>query len=562
MGQLANQLRRKFFLFLLLTSLSTFAQNKPPTAGSNTDADLILYHNKSLSEFKLISNIDGTKVLDNLEELSRRGYSYCMVLFPDAYKSLGNPDAAQEILVNEIEEISNRLAGKRKIKASTVECISGDKFIGHNTANVVVVQRKAIPLLTNIKEFSNFEVFSEIKFENLAQALKYKQEALEKRAVEEKLWVAEIEKLSSSDNPEKLGSITLNNNFNKNEALKVCTTEYTGALYQAISVYGENIFSYTSPSFRKIAISNEATFNKSRPYAQIFKSIEVFYKEYQRDSNQCHVLVDYPKNLKLVMTAIERDKKTKAYEINSLINVADLRDTWAKKQGFNNLAELDFAGQIGATPKTLKTLTASGIADKAAYDLLISELRSSKYGDGNNLTEVLSYLEDKVLASKKNGATATSIKKEREAKLEKEAQIERDRLAEAQRIRNQPLSKASLNPKTEYVYYDDGSCKDDTNKRCLNVNQFKQICDFSNGFTKAIRSGLGVYYKGDYAEFLSTGGTLANTSYGWNGRTCVISFNVTGTFKGTTHDKKFIGVVSSFIVTDSKEVLIHYASFQ
>ena len=140
---------------------------------------------------------------------------------------------------------------------------------------------------------------------------------------------------------------------------------------------------------------------------------------------------------------------------------------------------------------------------------------------------------------------------------EKEAQIEKERIAEAQRIRNQPLSKATLNSKLEYKYYQDGSCTEDTGQRCLNVNQYKQICDLSNGFTKKVRSLLGVYYNGDYSEFLSTGGTLANTKYGWNGKVCVISFNVTGTFKGTTHNKQFIGVISSFIVTDSKEVLIH-----
>lgn len=145
---------------------------------------------------------------------------------------------------------------------------------------------------------------------------------------------------------------------------------------------------------------------------------------------------------------------------------------------------------------------------------------------------------------------------------EKEAQIEKERIAEAQRIRNQPLSKATLNSKLEYKYFNDGRCTEDRGQRCLDINQYKQICDLSNGFTINVRSILGVYYSGEYSEFLARGGTLANTKYGWNGKTCVISFNVTGTFRGTSHNKQFIGVITSFIVTDSKEVLIHSALFQ
>ncbi len=551
-----------FFIILIAITGTAAAQNKPAPSVTNNEADLVLYYNKFFNEFKIISNIDGTKTLDNNEALDRRGYSYCFVLFPDTYKNLGNPDTTQEIFLNEVEDTITRLYGKKQIKNRSTECINGNDFIGHNTANVVIIQRKAVPLLAGLQEFSNFELFSELKLENLKLAIKKNEEAQQKRANDEKLWASDIEKYASSDNFEKLGSITLSYKIQQDSALKICTSEYAGPVSQAISVYGEGVIFYTSAIFRKNAVKAEATFNKTRPYSTVFKNIDSFYKEYQRDNSACHVYVDFPKNLKQLMTAIERDQKAKAYEINTLVNVVELRETWAKKQGFNNLSDLDFAAQIGATPKVLATLNSNGISDKTTYEQILNEIRAAKYGEGKNLTEVMSYLEDKNSASKKNGATATSIKKEREAKLEKEAQIEKERLAEAQRIRNLPLTKATLNPSLEYKYYNDGTCTDSSGERCLNINQYKQICDFANGFTKRVRRGLGVYYNGDYSEFLSAGGTATNISYGWNGKTCVISFNITGTFKGTSHDKKFTGIVSTFVVTTSKEVLIDSAFFQ
>ena len=213
------------------------------------------------------------------------------------------------------------------------------------------------------------------------------------------------------------------------------------------------------------------------------------------------------------------------------------------------------------TPDDISKLAKYKVTSPDTFKSVVDRIRAVKYEkeDVNPSIELIfQFLSDENQASKTNGSTATVIKKERE----KEAQIEKERLAEAQRIRNQPLSKATLDSKLEYIYYQDGRCTEDTGQRCLNVNQYKQICDFSINFTKKIRSDLAVIYKGDYSEFLETGATLANIKYGWNGKMCVISFNVTGTFKGTTHDKKFIGVIRSFKVTNSKEVLIHGAFFQ
>ena len=238
----------------------------------------------------------------------------------------------------------------------------------------------------------------------------------------------------------------------------------------------------------------------------------------------------------------------------------------AQSMGYKDIEAYRFA--ISLTP----ILTADDISQLAKYKVtspdtfksVVDRIRVVKYETevvNPPIKLIFQFLSDEEQASRKNGSTATVIKKERETQLAKEAQIERERLAEAYRIRNQPLSKATLEPKLVYKYFQDGRCTEDTGQRCLNVNQYKQMCDLSTGFTINVRSMLSVLYNGGYAEFLATGGTLTNTKYGWNGNVCVISFNVIGTFKGTTHDKKFIGVVNNFIFTSAKEVLIHAAGF-
>jgi len=51
-------------------------------------------------------------------------------------------------------------------------------------------------------------------------------------------------------------------------------------------------------------------------------------------------------------------------------------------------------------------------------------------------------------------------------------------------------------------------------------------------------------------------------SYRWSdaGQQCRVSFAITRLFNGTNHRKEFSGYASNFVVSGSKEVLIHYVS--
>jgi hypothetical protein len=535
------------------------AQRPQPVADGR--ADLILYARNNSDVFRFVTGIDGSKRLDSADLLLSRGYNMCYVLFPDAYNGLGASEG-QAILSAEVTRTINALVNNRAVRHKSVECIHSGKFFSRLPIDVLVVQRQAVRLLTSQPELAQFQPFAEVKYETLSQNANRRQQLAARRAQDLATWTQEIEQLAPTDSTEKVGSLSLAMLSDEGGPLRACTLEYTGPQAQAVRGYAEQLLSYTSPSFRNKAQELRATYNTNQPFANVYKTIDAFYTAYQRDQNTCHVLITYPKNLKLVMTAIERDRKSRAFEVNDLIATNAARDTWARKQGFADLAASQFASEIQGNASTLNTLASKGIADKASYDATLAEMKASRYSDTSSVAEVLAYLEDKAAAADKKGTTATTIRREREARAEQQARAEREKREQEERIRNLPLTKAGLDPKISYKYYRDGSCRDSAGERCLNINQYKQICGWAEGLTRNIRPMAAVMYNGNYAQFLREGGTMADISYRWSdaGNQCRVSFAITGMFNGTSHRKEFSGYASNFIINSSKEVLIHYVS--
>lgn len=531
-------------------------------ASPGESADLVLFYRKGSDKLRFVTSIDGTKKLDSVDRLLN-GYQLCYILKPDSYRGLGGADA-QRTLNNEVSRTLNTLAGNRQIRNTLTECIRNGQFVGASNADVVAVQRSVVTDLKAVREFAGFEEFAMVKYETLVQAESRLQLAATKRSQDIATWAAEINKLSEANSIDKVGSITLSAPRAERESLKACTLEYSGIQSQAVTAYGNGLIGYISPDFRAKAIDLRATFNANKPYSSVYKSMDNFYIELQKDPTKCNVFVDFPKNLKTLVTALERDLKGVPFEINTLVPTADLREDWAKKQGYENLAASEFASQIQGSPSILKNLSDKGIKDKNSFDKTIEEMRATKYSDENSVSAVMAYLEDKTAASQRGGSTATSIRREREAKAEQLAKAERERIAELERIRNLPLTRAALEPGKEYTRYSDNSCTESASQRCITLSQYKQMCEFAEGITVRIRSVNAVMYSGDYADFLRTGGKMEQVKYGWSAtnQQCFVSFTISGTFKGSSHSKTFSGRASTFVANASKSVLIHSAEIR
>lgn len=406
-----------------------------PQASPGESADLVLFYRKSSNQLRFVTGIDGARRLDSADRLASNGYQLCYVLFPDAYRGLGGPEA-QRVLDGEVSRVMNTLAGNRQIRSNSVECIRGGQFVGASYADVVAVQRRVVPNLSAVREFQQgFEQFAEVKYETLAQVVARRQQAVAQRTQDVATWTAEIDTLAASGSTDKVGSITLSFPQGERESIRACTLEYSGAQGQAVIAYGNALLSYLSPAYRTRASEARATFNANQPYASgVYKSIDDFYVDLQKDPRKCNVFVDFPKNLKTVLTALARDRKDASFEVNTLVSTVDLREAWAKRQGFDSLAASEFASQIRANAATLKSLSDKGIRDKAGYDRVTDEMRSTKYSDSTSASDVLAYLEDKAAAAEKRGATAVSIRDERiraqRAEAERRAQEEQRRRAE------------------------------------------------------------------------------------------------------------------------------------
>jgi len=403
---------------------------KAPSPGES--ADFVLFSKKDSNTFRFVTAIDGTKKLDSGERLVNSGYQLCYVFFPDVYKELAGADA-QSLIEAEVGRAVNALAGNRQIRSRRMECVQSGRFVGAAFTDVVAVQRRVVADLRRIREFSdNFEPFAEVKYERLAQVVAAGQQVAQQRQQAVATWTAEIAALSSAGSEDKLGSLTLSMPKDPREKIKACTLEYSGPQGQAVIAYRNSLLRYTSPAFRSKASEVSATFDAKDSYAEVYRTLNDFYVDYQKDPRKCHVYVDFPKNLSTLMTALERDRKGVAVEVNELVAAAELREAWAKAQGYDSLADSEFAAQIRGNAASLKSLADKGIRDKAAYDQVAGEMRAARYADGGSVREVLAYLDDKAAAARKPGATPVSIRDERTTAQREESQ-RREQEAQKQR---------------------------------------------------------------------------------------------------------------------------------
>lgn len=184
-----------------------------------------------------------------------------------------------------------------------------------------------------------------------------------------------------------------------------------------------------SEEFRAQAARVNATFDPSQPRVKFFPSNEAIYEVLQTHPSDCEVLVGWPADLRRLMIAMDRDHRP--HVLNELIDSTELRDTWAQKQGHRDFAEYETAREMKVNPQQYKSLVAFQVRDRVALDAIVAEIRSTRYGNGNSIGEVLTYLKDRAEAKSQPNATALSVRTSRERAQAIAAQ---DRaVAEAQR---------------------------------------------------------------------------------------------------------------------------------
>lgn len=390
--------------------------SKPVSPASRgTHQDMVLMVRTAARSLKFTKTIDGERRIANGQDLALSGTSLCIVKFPNAYGEISD-DTIDAVASNSVRQKLMASAQINDVRLNRVSCIEGTGNDARFTsiADLVLVQRQALPLLVNgSPEFAQgYETFHELAhlalFDQAAEMLA--DQARRKQAVAQRL--DELDSLAQSGSVDKVGSLAFGLP-QRSGPVRFCTLSYDGQNGAAILGYAQRGFSTQSEAFQAQAQRAQATLSADRPFAKVYANIDALYQALQTGADDCRVYVDFPANLKKLLTALQRDKKG-APVINQLISSADLRDDWAKKIGFQNYAEHETARDMKVTAQQFKALATYAIADAASFDAAVQEMQASQYSSSSNPADLISYLRDKEDAAGKPGATAISIREARQ----------------------------------------------------------------------------------------------------------------------------------------------------
>ena len=142
------------------------------------------------------------------------------------------------------------------------------------------------------------------------------------------------------------------------------------------------------------------------------------------------------------------------------------------------------------------------------------------------------------------------------AAAESRARAER-RAAEAEK--NKQLQKSNFVQGIQYNFFSDGSCRrSKKNTYCLNINEYKQICNLATGFSQNVRRYQAVI--SSPSDFIRSGGTFNSLGIVWPAGydTCIGLYSISGLFNGTSTNIKFGGPVKTFVVDSRGEILVDF----
>lgn len=386
-----------------------------PSPALGEHLDMVVMVRKNANGLRFVNSLDGGKRLANGEELARNGTSACVIKYPSAYAGIDDTQV-DDLARGELRRYLAQLANARDVAVRAAECIAGtgDSARFRPAADVVMVQRQALPVLTNASnEFAQgYETLHDIphtglfsQAERIREAEARRQQAVANRA-------QEFEALAAADSQDKVGSIA----FGAPRAaglVAFCTIKHTGEHGAAMLGYGQRGADTQSDAFRRQGAQVRATHDPGKPFAKVYDSVEELYEARQTRPDECLVYVDYPGNLRKVVSALQRDGKP-VPAVGELLAASELRDAWAKRVGYQDYAQYLMAREMNVNVQQFRSLADFRVVDKAALDAAVRDMQSSRYANGSDVGDVLNFLRDKAEAANRPGATALSVRDARQ----------------------------------------------------------------------------------------------------------------------------------------------------
>ena len=242
--------------------------------------------------------------------------------------------------------------------------------------------------------------------------------------------------LAQEKSKEFVGSLYIN--LNSNGRQKFCTLGYSDS--DAVAVIGYRLMGdeiIIDESLKSYYDSKEISLNYSKNENQFENSFDDIGEAFSNikssleanEDDYCNIFIDYPENLVKLKNAIERDLEWKTV-LGALFNESVTDKQYAIGQGFDDYEQYNFAYQIDADYKDVKSLKNYQIINLIEFNKVQDQILSIGYSNYTNISNVLIYLDDLSNAQKQN----MDVNEYRDARVKEEKRLEEiARLAEAKR---------------------------------------------------------------------------------------------------------------------------------
>ena len=421
----------------------------PRTAAWN---DLIILYHRSNPLFETVATIDGGRRFAKREELVRelaqKGYSYCSLSQTALWSAIGvgseDNISPETVVVPRLKQAvsawlgvdvgeGRRLANCWSVGEDSslkMKPYGGKRALpgGRETTEVplfILVQGSVAPVVadgfgrtpawgTGWGNAAYAPIGATIPFADLQRGVAEERQRVAQRAAAAAAHKQRLGELAARDDREHVASVTLA--YPQANELKFCTTRHTGADEAALRGYAlRGVEPLSDPLRRQLADADIRANSAGRAFRKTYADIDELYAALQRTggADDCHVFVDLPRNVHRLAAAIERDAPSRRLELNALLPAPELRDGAARKDGYSDWAQREFAAGIGADARGVEQLARRGITTREAFDAAVTAMQAARYPSRRGVEDVVAYVDDSKAAVKAR-TTALAVRQERE----------------------------------------------------------------------------------------------------------------------------------------------------
>jgi hypothetical protein len=122
-------------------------------------------------------------------------------------------------------------------------------------------------------------------------------------------------------------------------------------------------------------------------------------------------------------------------------------------------------------------------------------------------------------------------------------------------------SQLKIQPGFEYVYYRDGSCKEDDGRECIDGKMVVDLCSKNPGISIHAANGLGLS-NSQFGLLVESGFEKATyRTYETGERACEVVISASGLIRGTSRRITVVAEPNIFKINSDGKLVLHYASY-